>query len=375
MNSIANIIEPRLLLHKEKCLRNIRRMVEKAKINKVQLRPHFKTHQSKEIAEWFRSENVKCATVSSIKMATYFAEAGWDDITVAFPINVLEYERINRLAKRIQLNLIAVGTEGIKALLTVLKYPVNIFIKIDVGYGRTGVLPYHIKEIDSILALIASSDLLYFSGFLSHAGHSYNCRSQEEIIQLHFETIQTISLVADIYRLRYPELLISVGDTPTCSVADDFSMVDEIRPGNFVFYDLTQANIGSNAKSDIAIALACPLVAKHPDRNEVVLYGGGVHFSKDALVLNNGLKIYGELVWLTENDWSEPVEGCYIKSISQEHGILKLTEAVFNQVKVGDVLAILPVHSCMTANLMNGYTILQGGNAEYFNFKREYFLG
>ena len=33
---------------------------------------------------------------------------------------------------------------------------------------------------------------------------------------------------------------------------------------------------------------------------------------------------------------------------------------VFEQVKVGDILAVLPVHSCLTANLMRHYVTLSG---------------
>ena len=51
---MIKIIKPSLLLDKKKCLENIRMMVEKADKNDIILRPHFKTHVSSEIAEWFR---------------------------------------------------------------------------------------------------------------------------------------------------------------------------------------------------------------------------------------------------------------------------------------------------------------------------------
>ncbi len=77
-------------------------------------------------------------------------------------------------------------------------------------------------------------------------------------------------------------LKLSVGDTPGCSLLPDFPGVDEIRPGNFVFYDAEQLEIGSCASNQIAVALACPIVARHPERNEVVLYGGAIHLSKES---------------------------------------------------------------------------------------------
>ncbi|MBY0433245.1 MAG: hypothetical protein K2U26_03955 [Cyclobacteriaceae bacterium] len=86
------ITRPTLLLDEQKCRANIKRIVDKAKRARVKLRPHFKTHQSHEVGSWFREEGVSACTVSSIEMAAYFAKDYWHDITVAFPVNVLEVE-------------------------------------------------------------------------------------------------------------------------------------------------------------------------------------------------------------------------------------------------------------------------------------------
>ena len=81
---------PTLLIHKEKAERNIRRMADKAKRSCVIIRPHFKTHQSVEVGELFRQQGINQITVSSVSMAQFFATHGWDDITLAFPVNLRE---------------------------------------------------------------------------------------------------------------------------------------------------------------------------------------------------------------------------------------------------------------------------------------------
>ena len=374
MSILKTVTEPVLLLDEKKCRNNIQRMADKAKRNNIRLRPHFKTHQSRQIAEWFREAGINCITVSSLRMATYFAEQGWNDITVAFPVNTLEHERINRLARSLVLNLIVADPEAARLLSAKVRYPVQVWIKVDSGSRRTGVLPEDYKTVDSILEVINSSAHLSFKGFLTHAGQSYTCRSRDEIMNVHRKTVALMTDLAERYRSAFPGLEISTGDTPTCSIAEDFSMVDEIRPGNFVFYDLTQALVTSCEKRDIAVAVACPVVAKHADRNEIILYGGGIHFSKESLDQGNGKKIFGELVRMSDNGWSEPLEGCYVSKLSQEHGTLKVTDEVFSQISVGEVVAILPVHSCMTANLLAGYITLSGKRFEYFDAKREYFM-
>ena len=68
------LIQPTLLLDKIRCVNNIKAMKAKADTNKVILRPHFKTHQSHEVARWFRAEGVDKCAVSTLDMALYFAE-------------------------------------------------------------------------------------------------------------------------------------------------------------------------------------------------------------------------------------------------------------------------------------------------------------
>jgi D-serine deaminase-like pyridoxal phosphate-dependent protein len=87
------ITKPTLLLDSEICKRNIRTMQEKAESHHLELRPHFKTHQSLEIGRWFKAQGTSKITVSSIEMALYFSKE-WDDITIAFPVNHLEIDSI-----------------------------------------------------------------------------------------------------------------------------------------------------------------------------------------------------------------------------------------------------------------------------------------
>lgn len=114
-------------------------MAEKARRNNVILRPHFKTHQSHEIGRWFRDEGTEKITVSSLSMAQYFAGDGWNDILVAFPVNILEIETINQLAKDVRLSLLVESADVVRFLQDNLRHLVNLYIKIDSGLHRTGV--------------------------------------------------------------------------------------------------------------------------------------------------------------------------------------------------------------------------------------------
>jgi D-serine deaminase-like pyridoxal phosphate-dependent protein len=360
-----SIIKPTLLLGKTKCLANIQKMAAKAKRHQLEFRPHFKTHQSLEIGRWFKDFGIDKIAVSSLSMANYFAKE-WNDITVAFPTNILEIDTINTLASNITLNLTVENTESVQYLKKYLTHKVNVFIQIDVGYGRTGIDPNNTTYINDLLKHIDKSPHMQFMGFLYHAGHTYQCKSKECVENIHQNGLRIINQLKSIYLEAYPDLIVSLGDTPSCSISEEFQGIDEIRPGNFVFYDLMQHQIGSNTLEDIAVAMACPIVAKHKNRSEIVIYGGGIHFSKDRII-ENGTTIYGKVVEKTASGWGKIVKNTYLKRVSQEHGIVKVPSEDFDHYAIGDYLLILPVHSCMTVDVMTYYLTLEGTEISTLN--------
>jgi len=335
-------------------------MAEKARRNNIILRPHFKTHQSHEIGKWFRDQGTEKITVSSVRMAEYFAEDDWKDILVAFPVNILEIGAINQLAVKIHLSLLVESVEVVSFLQSHLKSPVDIYIKVDAGLHRTGINWDDHKAFYEILRSIDKSSVTNFRGFVTHSGHSYRARSINDSSAIHNESITRMLSLKNKFIKEHPDLLISVGDTPGCSIMEDFKMVDEIRPGNYVFYDVSQTIIGSCSPAQVAVAMACPVVAVHKERNEIVIYGGSVHFAKDNIVDKNGRTIYGNVVKNRGEGWGEIIEGSYLKKLSQEHGIVYLPREVINDYKPGDIIKILPVHSCTTANLMKEYLTVDG---------------
>ena len=357
----VNITAPTLLIDKNKVLKNISRMAAKAKANQIELRPHFKTHQSHEVGRWFKDFGVRRITVSSIRMAQYFAKDGWDDITIAFPINIRELQRLSLISLDTQVNILV---ENIESLEVVSKFKLGrslgIFIKVDVGYHRTGLQFGQADKVDQIIEYANNFPQFKFLGFLGHAGHSYSKRNLDDIMKVHESSSRVMNQFRERYLSTFPDLTISYGDTPTCSLMDGFPGIDEIRPGNFVFYDVTQWTIGSCQLENIGVAMACPIVAIHEDRSEIIVYGGGIHFSKDRIQSSEEATSYGMVVPFRGTFWeNNPFYG-FVKSLSQEHGIVKASPALMKDAKIGGLLYVLPIHSCMAANLMKHYYTLDG---------------
>lgn len=337
-------------------------MVDKAKRNDLIFRPHFKTHQSAQVGNWFKQAGVSKITVSSVKMAYYFASHGWDDITIAFPFNILEVNDLNNLLQHTHINILTDDILAIKFLHNNLQKSAGVFIKIDTGYNRSGIDADNFEYIAKLIREINHNSLLQFKGFLTHSGQTYKVTKNSEIHKILEDTIQKMLSLKNKFN-RQGNLILSIGDTPSCSVGESFTGIDEMRPGNFVFYDIMQEQIGSCNFDQIAVALACPVVSKSIARKEIVIYGGAAHLSKESIQQTpDSIKIFGYPVKLRDNSWSEPISDSYLTRVSQEHGILKISGDEFDKIQIGDIIGILPVHSCLTANLMKEYLSLDGEN-------------
>ena len=104
--------------------------------------------------------------------------------------------------------------------------------------------------------------------------------------------------------------------------------------------------------------MACPVVAIHPGRNEVVIHGGAVHLSKDYIE-EDGKKCFGKVVSLNHRGWETQIRGT-VTALSQEHGIVRLSDEDIADVKIGELIGIIPIHSCLTADLQGHYLATTG---------------
>ena len=89
---------------------------------------------------------------------------------------------------------------------------------------------------------------------------------------------------------------------------------------------MTLPNIGGSCEiDDIAVRIICPVVSIY-EKEKVLIYGGSVHFSKDSLC-ENECDIFGYVYFGETWDVSNKIG--YIKSLSQELGIVKLEKSEF----------------------------------------------
>jgi D-serine deaminase-like pyridoxal phosphate-dependent protein len=332
-----NLKGPTLVVDQRRARRNLQRMIDKARAAGVKFRPHFKTHQSTAVGQWFRDAGVTAITVSNLDMARRFADDGWRDITLAFPFNPRELDDARALAATIDLGLLVDSPAHLDLLAD---DAFRLWLKIDTGYGRSGV-PWH---DESMLRKFAGS----VCGILTHSGHTYHAANPEQILSIHEQSLARMAAAKSVLG----NILVSVGDTPSCTLADAFPGVDELRPGNFIFNDLMQ--LGVCAEADLAAGLLCPVVGTRPEQGQIVIHGGAVHVSKESLADGT----YGICATLDADGFGALHRDARLVSISQEHGILEVGETAAREIGIGEMVLVMPVHSCLTCNLFAGRAVL-----------------
>jgi D-serine deaminase-like pyridoxal phosphate-dependent protein len=342
-------LAPGVVVDEARARANLAAMAAKAAASGVRLRPHFKTHDNVGVARWFRDAGVGHATVSSLAMAERFAADGWHDLTLAILVNPRELPRLAALAWRLAerggaLGLTVDTPEAARAVRHLVGDTAPLWLKVDTGHGRSGV------AWDDKARLQAVARSASFAGLLTHAGHSYRT-PRAELPALFTETAQRLAAAREA---TGRDLHLSVGDTPTCSATATFAGVDEVRPGNFVFFDLMQRAAGVCSDAQLAAALVCPVIGLDPARGRLVLHGGAVHLSRESLATPAG-PIFGCLGTLTPQGFGRVLDSAAVTELSQEHGIVSLAPPQWNELaaglKTGDLVLVFPVHACLLCNL------------------------
>jgi D-serine deaminase-like pyridoxal phosphate-dependent protein len=331
-------------------------MQERARKHGVRLRPHVKTHKTAEIARLQTSDATSGITVSTLAEAHFFQKAGFDDITYAFPITPNKLDEAADLTGRLEHFHILIDqfatAEAIAAYGRDKDVCFSVFVKVDCGYHRAGVDPSSPDSV-KLVEKIKSSRHARFRGILTHAGHSYHCRNREEIIAIAKQ--ERAVMVEFAERLKQNDIVcetVSVGSTPTAVHAPGWQGVTEIRPGNYVFFDKFQADIGSCSLDEVAARVLTTVVAHYPQHNQLLIDAGALALSKDpgAVHIDDRI-VYGEVA-------EHP--GLKLFSISQEHGLITSEQPIaFNDFPVGSLLQIIPNHSCLTAALFDRYHVVE----------------
>ncbi len=356
---ISDLQTPALILDRGKVVNNTKMMTARLKGHGVLMRPHMKTAKSIDVARLALEGNFGGVTVSTLKEADYFLRHGYADIVYAVCFEPGKLGVAADLIERGADLKIIVDSADVARAIAADGSPFKVLIEIDCGEHRTGITPDHPALLD-IAAALADRGKGQLAGVLTHSGHSYQCRSVDEIRSVARAERAAITLAAD--RLRsagYDCEIVSVGSTPTAIFGDNFDGVTEVRPGVFVFYDIFQAGLGVCSVGDVAVSVLASVISHQQEHNRILVDAGGLALSKDrstaALEKDLGFGL------VCDRDTGQPIDGLTVGSVYQEHGQITLPNVSdFNRFPIGSQVRILPNHSCMTAAAYDGYQVVEG---------------
>lgn len=360
---IHELPTPALLVDLDILERNLGFMQTRANKLGVSLRPHIKTHKCLEIASRQRTLGAKGITVSTFYEAEAFQKAGFDDITWAFPLPPVYATRVARFPESSRLRVVIDSTEAKGHLDKVCRTTgrkAHVWLKVDCGYHRAGVDPKS-PAAEALVKSLVESRVLEFDGILSHSGHAYRARRREEILPFAHEERDTMVEFAERMRARgYDIPGISVGSTPAMSVVEDLTGVTEMRPGNYAFFDYTQAMIGSCGIADCALTVLASVISHQPEESHFLTDAGALALSKDAGPTH--VKNQMGMGIIFENYERKRLEShIELTSLSQEHGKVSAEDArhIKGRYLVGERIRILEHHSCLTAANFDKYYVVR----------------
>ena len=359
-----NIMTPALILDRAALQRNLDAMHLRMKSHGVALRPHLKTAKSAEIAKYAVAGQAGGITVSTLAEAEYFLGHGFRDILYAVGILPARLDRVAALAKAgADIKIITDSVETARQISERNSSDSTIFqllIEIDSGEGRAGVLPDG-PEFMEIAKIADTAPNMALAGVLTHAGHSYNARTIEEIRAVAEQERSKITGAAQ--RLRdagLPCPIVSAGSTPTAVHAQNLEGVTEMRPGVFVFNDLKQLSIGACARENLALSVLASVIGHNRHKGHILLDTGALALSKDISAHDEHPEVgYGEVC---DAESLESLNGLFVAAVSQEHGIVPVgDDTVFDRLPIGTQVRILPNHACITAAGYAHYDVLEDG--------------
>jgi D-serine deaminase-like pyridoxal phosphate-dependent protein len=275
---------PHLLIDGAKMTKNIQKMAGVAERNGVALRPHVKTHKIPAITRAQVEAGAAGITVAKVSEAEVMAEAGLEDIFVAYPlVTEPKIRRAIRLRQKLKNLIIGVdSSEGARRLSVVAlseDQVLDVRLEVDTGLRRTGI-PYH--EAIELAREIEALEGLNLTGIYAYRGAVLGGLPTLDLERAGVEEGQLMVSLADRIREEGIDLEgVSLGSTPTAEFAAGVEGVTEIRPGTYVFYDRMQARLGACSLDECAATVVATVVSR-PSEDLAVLDGGSKTFATDV---------------------------------------------------------------------------------------------
>ncbi len=336
---------------------NIKHYQAEANKHNKQLWPMMKTHKSTEILKMQIEQGATGVLCGTLDEAELCLEAGVNNIMYAYPVvNIVNVMRVVELSKKCNFIIRIDNIESAMAISDcALKNDtvVNYSIIIDSGLGRFGIPVQNAVEFARKCDGLAGIKLCAIS---THPGHVYSATNADEVEKCAKDERAVLKEAATSLRAAGFELeYVTSGSTATflSSVGDDCITV--FHPGNYVFFDVIQIALGAAKEENCALKIRTNIIS-NPSDNTFLCDAGSKCLGLDTGGHgNSSLCGFGRIEGYPE---------LIVKSLSEEVGKIYATDK--SRVKIGDILEIIPNHSCSSGNLTSFYCGERKGKFEKY---------
>jgi D-serine deaminase-like pyridoxal phosphate-dependent protein len=356
MNSVyaladtATVFSPALVFFPELIRRNIARVLAMAG-HAGRLRPHVKTHKTREIARLLLEVGItkhKCATIAEAEM---LASIGAPDVLIAYPLVGPNPGRLVELIRKYPDTAFSTlidhpsATRALSAVVAAAGVQVGVVLDLDVGQHRTGI-PIGPGAL-ALYELAAGLPGLTLNGFQLYDGHNNQPDrvAREAGVREFLAPVLDFQAQAEARGLPVPRLV--CGGTPSFPVYA--AMTDlptiECSPGTFVLHDAGYGPKYPDLAEITPAAVMITRVVSRPTSNRVTLDLGTKAVAADPLLEKR----------VTLLDFPEH------KTVGHNEEHLVVETAAANDYQPGDVVYALPGHICPTVALHKEALVAAGG--------------
>jgi D-serine deaminase-like pyridoxal phosphate-dependent protein len=331
---------------------NFKRVHRKLSALSIDIRPHVKTIHLPHIAARLVHLGLKKICVSNLNMLAQFLNAGFFDIAYAIPVPLPHIPKLDALIAaepNARIELMVDHMDQLHALDNA-KGKYAICIEIDTGQFRSGVRWLNVHQVTDMIQHIMRSKHS-FSCISSHFGYLYDCPTKDDVVQaIKPAMMKILNLKEQLDAMVSFQVPLVIGDTPSVLAASYFENVSEIRAGNFLFNDLIQLKKGGCEYSDIACVVKATIISITRSDCRCVIHCGSVYLSKEKHP-DPSIQ-YGQLARVSGEWVGDPLPETFIAELYQEHAVVYASPGVLATFSIGQTVAVIPVHSCLTADAL-----------------------
>jgi D-serine deaminase-like pyridoxal phosphate-dependent protein len=345
---VEELETPVLTIDIEAMERNIQRMMGLLEGTGTRLRPHLKTAKSPALAHKMIDAGAVGICCAKLSEAEVMAAAGIKDILLTSEVaGPGTFDRLVALARQLpEFKAVVDNAWAVEQIATrarALGVTVKLLIELDVNTGRSGQqTPGGALEL---AALIRDTECVELVGVHGYAGHA-QIRPPDDRRERNDDAMTLLEETVELLREHNHAIpIITGGGTGTAQMDAQRGLLNEVQAGSFLLMDSNYRN----TEVPFENALRCrTTIISRPTPERAVCDAGGKTVSSDG--------------------GPAEVEGRagvrYVRG-SDEHGSLAVDPAALDaELRVGDVINLLPSHVCTTVNLHDLFVGVRDGKVE-----------